>query len=340
MGNSKPLPKGYQSFSDVLAFESYEPLPNEWLIGVTDVVGSTAATTSGRYRDVNYAGACVIAALGNALGSFDFPSVFRGDGAAFVLSPDHRMTATTVLQQVAAFAGDCLGLTLRTGLVSIGIARGCGADVRMRRYSPSRNATYYMFAGGGLSWADEEIKRGRYLVMPGMDMEEPDLTGLACEWAPIASGRGEILSLLLEPSDHTRPDAFSAIAKRVMDVLQADSANPLPVVANDDPSVGMGRFIGIRDWSDVVMNTDYRKYDDVLRMTLDCTPEQIDEVERILMHARTLGHLRYGLHRQSHALMTCLVPSANPNSHRHFLDGMGGGYAKAAEMLVEWGSSA
>jgi hypothetical protein len=31
--------------------------------------------------------------------------------------------------------------------------------------------------------------------------------------------------------------------------------------------------------------------------------------------------------------MTCFVPSGKPDSHLHFLDGMGGGYAKAAEMM-------
>jgi hypothetical protein len=31
--------------------------------------------------------------------------------------------------------------------------------------------------------------------------------------------------------------------------------------------------------------------------------------------------------------MTCLVPSGRPDLHLHFLDGMGGGYAKAAEMM-------
>ncbi len=31
--------------------------------------------------------------------------------------------------------------------------------------------------------------------------------------------------------------------------------------------------------------------------------------------------------------MTCLVPTENPRSHLHFLDGMDGGYAKAAQMM-------
>ena len=54
-------------------------------------------------------------ALGNALGSFDFPSVFRGDGAAFVVPPDSRMIATTCSSRLSR-SGKCLGLELRAGL--------------------------------------------------------------------------------------------------------------------------------------------------------------------------------------------------------------------------------
>src|SRR5262245_17945634 len=92
---SAPQPQAYGEFSLVLDPSIYEPLPDSWLIGITDIVQSTAAIKAGRYEDVNYVGASVIAALGNAWGSFDFPFVFRGDGAAFALPPDGRSTAAT-----------------------------------------------------------------------------------------------------------------------------------------------------------------------------------------------------------------------------------------------------
>jgi hypothetical protein len=88
-----------------------------------------------------------------------------------------------------------------------------------------------------------------------------------------------------------------------------------------------------KSWLEVAPNSDFRKYDDVVRLTLDSTPEQIDTVDAILVSAKARGEINFGLHRQSHALMTCLVPSGMPDSHLHFLDGMGGGYAKAAEMM-------
>jgi hypothetical protein len=85
--------------------------------------------------------------------------------------------------------------------------------------------------------------------------------------------------------------------------------------------------------ADVVLNSDYRRYDDVLRLTLDCTAEQIATVEALLTSAKERGEVYFGLHRQSDALMTCLVPTGAPRSHLHFLDGRNGGYTAAASWL-------
>ncbi len=231
MINSHAQPhQAYDEFSLVLDPDVYEPLPDDWLIGITDVVSSTAAIRSGRYEDVNYAGASVIAALGNAWGSFDFPFVFRGDGAAFALPPHGIMAATSALRQVASFARSDLDLTLRIGLLTVREIRNSGRDVRIARYAASENATYAMFAGGGLKWAEQQIKSGRYQVKPGRYATKPDLAGLSCDWTPFPSQRGEILSLLVEPSDHIGPEVFAALAKRVLAVFDAAprQSHPLP----------------------------------------------------------------------------------------------------------------
>jgi hypothetical protein len=62
-------------------------------------------------------------------------------------------------------------------------------------------------------------------------------------------------------------------------------------------------------------------------------PEQIKDVEALLTSAYDRGEVYFGMHRQSHALMTCLVPVGARGSHLHFLDGMGGGYTAAASLL-------
>lgn len=327
-------PQAHSKFSDVLDPAIYEPLPDDWLIAITDVVDSTSATRSGRYEDVNFAGASAIAAFGNAWGTFDFPFVFRGDGAAFALPPEAEPTATSALRQVAAFAKGSFDLTLRTGLLSVREVRANGRDVTIARFAASKDATYTMFAGGGLKWAENEIKRGRYLISPRAETTRPDLTGLRCEWKPFPSQRGAFLSLLVEPTEQTDTQDFAALARHILAILEAGQRQSHPVpVAVATPKDEHTR-VAPRRWATVAANSDFRKYDDGLRLTLDCAPEQIDRVEAILIAARQRGEINFGVHRQSHALMTCLVPSGRPDSHLHFLDGMDGGYSKAAEMLT------
>jgi hypothetical protein len=84
---------------------------------------------------------------------------------------------------------------------------------------------------------------------------------------------------------------------------------------------------------EVVDNSDFRKYDDNLRMTLDCSPAVADRIERRLERAQRDNIVRFGLHRQPAALMTCIVPSITESNHVHFIDGAAGGYALAAQRL-------
>ncbi|MDQ0320262.1 hypothetical protein QO002_002400 [Pararhizobium capsulatum DSM 1112] len=333
MFKSKAHDRAYDDFADLLDTTIYQPLPDEWLVGITDVVDSTSAVASGRYKDVNFAGASAIAALGNAWNSFDFPFVFRGDGAAFALHPGRLETATAALRQTVEYIRHVFQLDLRAGLISMKEVRASGNDVRTARYSASKAATYAMFAGGGLNWANRQIKAGKYMIEHNLTRSAPDLIGLTCEWAPIPSQSGEILSLLVEPVDHTKSAMFATLAKQIVAVFDEGERRSHPVPSDVVITEDVAEYLGGGDWADVVSNSDYRRYDDVLRLTLDCTSDQIESVEALLVRARNRGEIKFGLHRQTHALMTCLVPSSNKGSHLHFLDGMGGGYTKAAEML-------
>jgi hypothetical protein len=85
--------------------------------------------------------------------------------------------------------------------------------------------------------------------------------------------------------------------------------------------------------ADSAQRSDFRKFDDGLKMTVDLNEAQLDRIESILQAAAKAGIGRHGLHRQSEALMTCLVPSPFQRDHMHFIDGADGGYAMAAAQL-------
>jgi Protein of unknown function (DUF3095) len=100
----------------------------------------------------------------------------------------------------------------------------------------------------------------------------------------------------------------------------------------------IGRFIPAKYTQQVIENSDFRKFDDSLRMVLDCTPVLAAEIEGYLREAAARGVVRYGTHRQDSAMMTCFTPSpVNPN-HVHFIDGAQGGYALAAAALKKSGA--
>jgi hypothetical protein len=94
-----------------------------------------------------------------------------------------------------------------------------------------------------------------------------------------------------------------------------------------------GRFDPKRYRGWVARNSDFRKYDDALRMTIDCSIATSDLLEAVLREAEVERVVDYGLHRQDAALMTCIVPSYVSDDHVHFLDGAGGGYTLAAQVL-------
>ena len=96
----------------------------------------------------------------------------------------------------------------------------------------------------------------------------------------------------------------------------------------------IGGFDPTRYRQNIAINSDYRKFDDGLRMTVDCRLETADEIERILSQAKLAHIVNYGCHRQNAAQITCIVPSINADDHMHFIDGSNGGYAIAAQKIT------
>ena len=97
----------------------------------------------------------------------------------------------------------------------------------------------------------------------------------------------------------------------------------------------VGRFIPGKYLSEVAANSDFRKFDDALRMIVDCSPGMAQKIEDTLAAAEREGHVRYGCHRENAAIMTCFTPSPTHPSHVHFIDGAQGGYALAAAALKQ-----
>lgn len=362
----------FRGFSRLMDPGLYKPLPDDWLIGTADIVESTKAIADRRYKAVNMAGAAVIAAVTNALEGREFPFVFGGDGASFAVGPDDAAAAREALAATARWVSEDLELSMRVALVPVGAIRAAGHDVRVARYGPSANLSYAMFAGGGLGWAEAAMKRGEFAIAPAPPGTLPDLSGLSCRFEEMPSARGLILSVLVLPAVGADPQAYRRVIEDIITLTERspEAGRPVPPggPALQWPPQGLGyevrasRGPGIVRWvrvlgrtlfvyaimrfgisiggfvpdlyrQQVVENSDFRKYDDALRMILDCTEQLAQELERRLGAAASQGIVRHGLHRQASAMMTCFTPSAIRPDHVHFIDGAQGGYASAATAL-------
>src|ERR1700732_2740306 len=119
----------FRGFGSLMDPSLYSALPDDWSIGVADIVESTRAIAEARYKAVNMAGASVIAAVTNALAGREFPFVFGGDGASFAASPDDLERARDALAATAAWVKDDLNLAMRVALVPLTAVRAHGLEV-------------------------------------------------------------------------------------------------------------------------------------------------------------------------------------------------------------------
>ena len=95
----------------------------------------------------------------------------------------------------------------------------------------------------------------------------------------------------------------------------------------DTKTVRWSRYI-----DELVENSDFRKFDGMLRMVIDGSEAQYRDLHEYLDGQHRKGRLVYGMHKSREALLTCIVFSYNEN-HVHFVDGSDGGYAMAARGL-------
>lgn len=363
----------FRGFRSLMDPSLYAPLPDDWSIGVADIVDSTRAIAEQRYKSVNMAGAAVIAAVTNPLEGREFPFVFGGDGAGFAVAPADLAATRDALAATAAWVRDELGLSMRIALVPVAAIRANGLEVRVARFAPSPHVSYAMFAGGGLGWAEAAMKRGEFSIPAAPPGTAPDLSGLSCRFEEMPARRGVILSVLIVPTVQADGAAYRSLIEDIVTMVERspEAGRPVPhegprlrwppqgfdleVRAKQSGPLTLRRagllvrtlfsyltirlgitvrgFVPRRYLSELVENSDFRKYDDGLRMVVDCAPELADALEQKLATAAAAGVARYGVSRQQSAMVTCFTPSVARSDHVHFIDGAGGGYASAALAL-------
>jgi len=189
------------SFADVTRTEVYAPLPEDWVLVIGDVEGSTAAIARGQYKDVNLVGSSLLIATFNALGHSNLPFVFGGDGAMLALPASELERAMPAFLATRRMARDGFDLGLRVGVVPLREIRAAGHDVRVARVPLSERFALAAFWGDGMAWAEKTIKDpqagARFRVEGDAPPDAKTFAGLECRWNGVPSEPGETLALLV-----------------------------------------------------------------------------------------------------------------------------------------------
>lgn len=375
---------GLENFLDITDSENFHSAPRDWYVIITDIVDSTQALESGRYKDVNLLGACSIIAVLNIAGKIEIPFVFQGDGAALLIPPSLFLESQQALLVTRQLAKTRFGIELRVGVVPVSTVTAANYDVKVAKLKVSENYYQAAFTGDGLSYATELIKKPEtanlYTSNNLLDNAKANFSGLECRWQDIPSKNGETVSLIVKfTSEHQ--EFYNGIYKELLEQIlliygSEDYINPVAEetlkLAFSYKYLGaearlraksskywhkmlyfsqillgnlLGWFLMTRkiklsevDWGaykeNTIDTTDYRKFDDMLRMVIVGNKTQREKLTSYLEKNYRKGKLVYGLHTSDRAIMTCLVFQRH-GSQIHFIDGADGGYAAAAKAMKQ-----
>lgn len=372
-----------EEFSNITYIENFQKVPDDWLVIITDIVGSTKAIQAGRYKDVNLLGACSIIVILNLVDKLEIPFVFGGDGASMLIPSKFAFEAEQALSAVEKMARDEFNLEMRTGIVPMSEISPV-YDILISKLRISENYSQAILRGGGISYATDLIKnvatRDLYSPKNNHPNAIADFSGLECRWRDIPSRHEEILSLIVmvtAPSQSQIDSSYREVIKQIERIYGGDAdCHPVTcsnlqlafrakslssesrVFANSDSWLKQHLYIwklrcinllGVIlmkfnlkidgfNWGDykqiVTESTDFKKFDDVLRMVISGTSKQRDRLIDALDKKFKEGRLVYGCHISDRALMTCLVFERD-GRQVHFIDGADGGYAIAAADMKE-----
>ncbi|MGA9378660.1 MAG: DUF3095 domain-containing protein [Phormidium sp.] len=369
-------------FLEITDSSNYVSVPPDWQVIVTDIVGSTKAIESGRYKEVNLIGACSIVAILNIAKNFEVPFVFGGDGASLLIPPSLLLETKQALLATKFLAKQEFKLDLRVGIVPVSVVNQNGYDIKIAKLRISEHYHQAVFNSSGLTHATDLVKNPDYadiyLIKDTKEQPKADFSGLECRWQDIPSQRGEIVSILvLATTNEERKynyiyreflNKFSEIYGKEIDFHPIPIANlkltfderklmletkvRSPVgnwlqqqwylskikLENSLGAIFMNFKLKVSDmdWGEYknlfLDSTDYKKFDDILRMVIAGNSEQRQQLTNYLETQYQQGKLVYGLHNSDRAIVTCLVFERN-GRQVHFVDGADGGYTLAAKAM-------
>ncbi|WP_286240807.1 DUF3095 family protein [Neptuniibacter halophilus] len=364
---------GFDDISALAQNQHYRAVPDEWLVAVLDVRESTQAIERGRYRDVNFIGAAAISTLLAQISRelpFVFGGdgacvLIRPEMAdqatqllaslcyyaqqQFSLRVHSGLVSVRELRQLGS---DVLVAKYNsTHHFAQAMFKGGGLSLAEKRVK-----------------SDPALQIQAAPLLP----RDQVFAGLTCRWKPIPASKGSTLCVLVQATGKDESAIIGQVLSELESGLgyPLSTCNPITMQQARYQSffhnlrrhlrvsshwfskaffselyellltVLLFNLKGFRHFSAVdnyvrkiPRHCDFQKYDDTLRMVLDCSADEVEKITKALQPFAGRGEIAFGLHRSGAAQMTCYVESLSDGEHLHFVDGTGGGYAMAAKQL-------
>lgn len=219
-----------QDYQRIVEDEFYRDLPEDWILILTDIKGSTAAIAEGRYKEVNLIGVSCIVAVQNAMGKDEFPFVFGGDGATLAIPPWAREVAQSALSQTRKIALEQFGLGLRIAIIPVADVCSRGETLRVAKLSVSTGNHLALMRGGGWALAESLLKTegGRY----ALDENYPcsgAFKGLECRWNPVPSKKAEVLAIIVQTRSSITEKSLEIYRGLLNEILSQPDVKPISI---------------------------------------------------------------------------------------------------------------
>ena len=361
------------SVTDLMGEERlFTAVPADWHVVLTDVKGSTKALDDGMHHVVNLvATGSIIAALNIARkADTRVPFFFGGDGATMIVPDSLVAPILHALNRHRDNTQRNFGLELRVGAVPVAGVYASGNTLLIAKVKMSEAYTIPVVLGQGLQYAEKLVKGADFVPAPVQAVESAlNLEGMECRWDSIKppGDAQEVICLLVTIADMGRQSALCRDVLAAIDEAFGPPAARSPVSVARlrlKPTFGrilremrakLGRFDAgylAENWLRTLIGFFYFRFveegqtylqgiarlsdtlmiDGRINTVIAGTTRQRLQLVEALDRKEAAGSIRYGLHVCGASVMSCYVRDRR-DDHIHFIDGIGGGYTRAATVL-------
>lgn len=219
-----------EDFTAIVEQQHYQPVPDDWVVVITDVIGSTKAIEAGKYKEVNISGGIAAMAIANVYEDLDFPFIFGGDGITFIIPSISQDKIRDILADTREVVRNTFELDLRVGFMSVKEIYDNGYRLDIAKLKVSRYYNQANISGEGLDWAESRLKDRRpdnpYLVPPDhKPQQKANFKGFTCRWQDIISSKGETIALIVkvrEGEENKMRQTLQKIFEEIDDLLGAE----------------------------------------------------------------------------------------------------------------------